>query len=347
VRPLINLILKTPRGLERVAATHVLEIYPNAKAIAKPLNFDGIVFVENVDPLEASKEIIEKIPEVEKALPVFTEVKADPKEIAEKAVLIAEKMIKGRESFAVRTTRRGKHNFTSIDVNVVVGAKIKEKLENPVNLDYPDKVVWVEIFGNKAYISITKEQAIRKPKDTRTLKILQKISIIQMPYLEDIEGAYRMGIRIGRAAQAFEVGELVIAPTEPCEAEELESFLKGILEGRNSRYRVQVKNYPRKVKLVPIKIYDLFQLARSRFGEVFITTSARGKPIDQGICKQIKEIVDSEKRINIFIGSRVGVPTGIMRWSKLVVNLCPGVTFATEHGIPTIVTAILTCCFTS
>jgi len=169
------------------------------------------------------------------------------------------------------------------------------------------------------------------------------LSIIQMPYLEDLEGAYRMGVRIGRAAQAFEVGELVIAPTEPCKAEEFESFLKGILEGRNSSYRIQTKNYPRKVKLVPIKIYDLFQLARSRFGEVFVTTSARGKPLDQETCKQIKEIVDSEKRINVFIGSREGIPTGIMRWSKLIVNLCPGITFATEHGIPAIIAAILAC----
>lgn len=342
---MVNLVLKTPRGLEKVVAAHVLEIYPNAKVIAKPFNYDGIVFVESLDPLKASKEIINKIPEVEKVLPVLAETRADPEEIADKAVLVAEETIKSGESFAVRTTRRGKHDFTSIDVNVIVGAKIKEKLENPVNLDYPDKVVWIEIFNDKAYISITQEQAIKKPKDTRTLKILQKLSIIQMPYLEDLEGAYRMGVRIGRAAQAFEVGELVIAPTELCKAEEFESFLKGILEGRNSRYRIQKKNYPRKVKLVPIKIYDLFQLARSRFGEVFVTTSARGKPIDQETCKQIKEIIDSEKRINVFIGSREGIPTGIMRWSKLIVNLCPGITFATEHGIPAIITAILTCCF--
>jgi len=347
VNPLVNLILKTPRGLEKVTAAHVLEIYPNAKTIAKPFNYDGIIFVENVEPLEASKEIIEKIPEVEKVLPIFAEVKADPNEIAEKAVLIAEKMIERGESFAIRTTRRGKHNFTSIDVNTIVGAKIKEKIDAPVNLDYPDKVVWIEIFGDKAYISITQEQAVKKPKDNKTLRILQKLSIIQMPYLEDIEGAYRMGVRIGRAAQAFEIKELIVAPIEPCRAEEFESFLKGILEGRTSRYKIQIKNYPRKVKLVPIKIYDLFQLARSRFGEVFITTSARGKPINREICKQIKEIVDTEKRINIFIGSREGIPTGIMRWSKLTVNLCPGVTFATEHGIPAIVTAILSCYYTS
>ena len=190
---------------------------------------------------------------------------------------------------------------------------------------------------------MTEEQVRKKPKADETLRILKKISIIQLPYVGDLEGAYRMGVRIGRAAQAFEVGELVIAPYEEIDIEQFERFLSGIIEGRNSRFEIQKKSYGRRVRLVPVKIRDLFQLVRSRFGEVFITTSAKGTQIDMETCKSIVDLFKREKRINVFIGSREGIPTGIMRWSKLTINLCPGLTFATEHGIPSVVTAIITC----
>lgn len=339
----VSVILKTIRGLEKVVAARVLEIFPDAQVTVNPGGAEGIVLVSNVGAFNAAEAISKRVPEVEKILPVVAESEARPHEIAEHAVLAARKYIEPGESFAVRTTRRGKHDFTSIDVNIIVGAKIKEELGNPVNLDYPDKVVWIEIFGPEAYISITPEQAMKKPKEDLALRISQKISIIQMPYLGDLEGAYRMGVRIGRAAQTFEVRELVIAPIKPCNAEEFMSFLRGVLEGRASRYEIQKKSYSRKVRLVPIKIQDMFQLVRSRFGEVFITTSARGTPINKELCLQIKEILTKENRVNVFIGSREGIPTGIMRWSKITINLCPGITFATEHGIPATITALLTC----
>jgi len=339
---MVSIIVKTSKGLEKIVASRILELFSSANVIARPSNYAGIVFVDNIDESKAY-DVMKNIPEVEKALPVFAEVKADPEEIANVALRVAKKMLVDGESFAVRTTRRGKHGFTSIDVNVVVGAKIKENLGNPVNLDYPDKVVWVEIFGDRAFISITKELAMKKPKPDKTLAILRKISIIQMPYLGDLEGAYRMGVRIGRAAQAFEVGELVIAPHEIIDAEEFESFLKGVLEGRRSRYEIQRKSYARNVKLVPVKIYDIYQLARSRLGETFITTSAKGRRITYEICEEIVKVFRSEKRVNIFIGSREGIPTGIARWSKYTINLCPGITFATEHGIPAVISAIITC----
>jgi len=50
-------------------------------------------------------------------------------------------------TFAVRTKRRGKHNFTSMDVNAVVGEEILRKCPNAkVNLDEPDLtfLCWVD-----------------------------------------------------------------------------------------------------------------------------------------------------------------------------------------------------------
>lgn len=62
------------------------------------------------------------------------------------------KFVRGSEfcigsTFAVRTTRKGEHNFTSMDVNAVVGEEILKKCpEAGVNLDNPDItfLAWVE-----------------------------------------------------------------------------------------------------------------------------------------------------------------------------------------------------------
>jgi len=341
---MVSIILKVRRGFEKIVATRVLDIFPHAKVTPRPLGREGIVFIDGIDPDVGFKEILRKIPEIEKVLPVHGQSIAKIDAITEVALNVARKYLYTGESFAVRTTRRGSHDFTSIDVNVAVGAKIKEELNNPVNLEAPDKVIWVEIFDKNAYISITPEQAIKKPKSDETLKVLSKISVIQLPFVNgDPEGAYRMGVRIGRAAQAFEIGELVIALHKVVDINDFEPFLKGVLEGRASRYEVQKKSYARKVRLVPIRIYELFQLARSRYGEVFIVTSARGRMLNEETCTEIGDLLAQEKRINVFAGAREGIPTGLIRWAKYVINLCPGVTFATEHTIPAVLSALILC----
>lgn len=339
---MVKIILKTHRGFEKIVASRILDEFPKATVVPRPMNYSGIVFVDGIDP-NTAYELMKLIPEIEKALPVLIETSADPVEIANATLNVARDHLSTGESFAVRTTRRGKHDFTSLDINIAVGAKLRDELGNPVNLDYPDKIVWVEVFGNRAYISITKELIRKKPKHDVTLRLLKKLSIIQMPYLGEAEAAYRMGVRIGRAAQAFEVGELIIAPIGMINAEELHSFMRGVLEGRMSRFEVQRKSYSRAVKPVPVKLMDLFQLARSRYGEVFVATSAKGDKLDSDRCSELINLIEREKRVNVFIGSREGVPTGIFRWSRMTINLCPGITFATEQAIPMVVSAIITC----
>jgi len=338
----LKAIIKTRRGNEKLVASYIIDLYSNVKVTPTPWGALGIVLVEGLKKREEAYTLLKEIPEIEKVLPIMCECSASIEEMMECGKKVA-KEIKPSETFAVRTTRRGKHEFTSLDVNSAVGAVIKEESSASVNLEEPDKVVWVEIFGDKAFISVTEEQVVGKKIDKKLLELLSKISFAQMPYLENKESAYRMGVRIGRAAQTFEIGELIITPIEPANISELKSFLEGLIEGRRSRYEIQRKSYPRKPRLVPIKLYDLFQFARSRLGEVFITTTTRGEPLTKEKCKKIIELLEKEKRVTIFAGSREGVPTGIIRWSKHTINLAPGITFATEHTIPTTITAIITC----
>ncbi len=56
-------------------------------------------------------------------------------------------------SFAVRTQRLSKNfEMKAQDVNVVLGAEIKEKYNLNVNLDNPDNTLYIEIFENNAYL---------------------------------------------------------------------------------------------------------------------------------------------------------------------------------------------------
>ena len=63
-------------------------------------------------------------------------------------------------SFAVRCTRTGKHEFNSKDVEIKIGAKIKEFTNAKVNLTNPEYVLKIEIVDKDAYIIIHTEKCL-------------------------------------------------------------------------------------------------------------------------------------------------------------------------------------------
>lgn len=74
-------------------------------------------------------------------------------EICAKSVEVAEKALHAGESFAVRTSREGKHPYASQQVNAAVGAAILSKVNGTkVNLSSPDRKISIEIRGPDAYI---------------------------------------------------------------------------------------------------------------------------------------------------------------------------------------------------
>jgi tRNA acetyltransferase TAN1 len=204
-------------------------------------------------------------------------------------------------------------------------------------------VVWVEIIGPMAGIAVTPGGFVwrkRKPGKPSALKVVSRISFAQMPYLG--EGARAMGVRIGRAAQAFEIGELIVTPHEPVDVRQLSDFLSGLLEGRESRFKIQEKTYARKVSRVRLRLQDLYQFVRDREREPMIVADPTGMSVMEA-SDLIEEIFKEKKRVNILAGAREGVPKGVFRFASLVVDLCPGLTFATEHTIPAAICALLTC----
>lgn len=332
--------IKTLKGLEKVAASAIQEITPSAKCIPRPRGYKGIVLVETEEDVLSK---LKEIPEVEKVFEVLAVSPAVLNDIAENAAEIAKERIDQDESFAVRTTRRGSHSYTSLDVNVAAGAAVQKATGAPVNLTYPDKIVLVEIIDEKAYIGIIdgKEELKKKyPGKPEVLSLLRKISIAQIPYTGPLSAAKNLGLRIGRAVQTFEIREYVVAPIKPVEVEELSAFLSGLLEGVKSRLEIQRKSYAREVRAVPLKLQDMYQFVRDRKGEPIIATSTRGKVITE-VEDWLYEIIAKSKRVNVLVGAREGIPTGILRQASLIIDVAPGVTLSTDTALPAIVSAII------
>lgn len=323
-----NLIIKTLEGYEKVTARIIKESFPQVKVVPKPLNYTGLVLASSPSQ-EISRKIKYAIPEAEKVFIVETCTDADLESI-EKASLSLLKKLEGSKSFAVKTTRRGKHPFTSVDVNVSVGAAIKEKLNIQVNLDFPEKVIFVEILNEYAFIGIADGTDFPKKKKRFMVRnYFEKVSLVQIPYLGDIEVAREMGSRIGREVQTFEVGELVIAPIGRVNGKELSAFLDGVFVGINSRYCIQKRVYPFKPREVKVSVQNLYELIRERSDEPIIVFEPEGKMLTE-VSEELAEKVIKNKRTNFLIGARRGIPSGIFRFADLVIDLCPGITIATD-----------------
>ena len=97
-----------------------------------------------------------------KIVPLEKWVRSRKEDIIEGGFKLANGRIKEGESFAVRCKRRGNWIQSSKEIEVELGAKIKEGLNAKVNLDNPDWYVWIEVLGNKTAISVIKPEEIIK-----------------------------------------------------------------------------------------------------------------------------------------------------------------------------------------
>ena len=337
------IIVKTQLGMERIAASRIEEL--GLRAEPSPRGFKGLVLVYGCMDPESDKARIEgEVVEADRVIVIEAVSRADPEEIARKASELAREKIAGEECFAVRTVRRGRHPFTSIDVNVIVGDAVKKATGACVNLSFPDKIVQVEIIGDRAYIAILPgsfEWKKMRPGKNPVLRLFRRITVAQMPYLGPLDACRNMGVRIGREIQNFEVRELVVAPAGRVDARQLNEFLSGLFEGIESRYRVQEKSYHRRPRRVPVYVQDIHQFVRDRRGEAIIVLEPEGEPVTR-VADKLWEIVRSGRRINLLVGAREGIPLGIYRYADLVVDIAPGLTLSTEYAAAAALIALAT-----
>ena len=111
----------------------------------------GRIFVDTKSPTKVAR-LLSRVPGIV-SVSLATKVKADMDEICKAAVGVARRVLGPGESFAVRTSRVGKHTFSSSDVNVKVGSAIQSRVKGArVDLSNPDRQISIEIRGSNAYI---------------------------------------------------------------------------------------------------------------------------------------------------------------------------------------------------
>ncbi len=344
----VNVVMTCRLGMERVVASYVKELDPEAEVVPCPFGLMGMVLVAARDPQRLALEVKKRVPEVEKVFVVDAVARAEISDIVSKTVPVARAKIREDESFAVRTVRRGRHSFTSIDVNVAVGAAVKDATGARVDLENPDKVVVVQILHDYAYISIVPGSEFWKkmrPGKFPMYRMFRLMNVAHEPYLGPFDASYTMGRRVGREVQTYEIGELIVAPIGKVDAEPLYHFLRGLFEGIESRYEIQKRSYGRKAHRVKVSLQDMYQFVRSRMGEPLIVFEPEGEPISKVSSELAKLLVDCVKRrrrINVLVGAREGVPTGIFRFASLVLDVAPGIVISTDYALASALIAMAT-----
>ena len=334
----IDLIIKTPMRMDNIVASRIEELGFKCIVHPKPYGYPGIVTVRmhyEDEKFRIAERIKNEIPEAERVLISEAYTRAVMEDIVDAAVNVASKLLDSGVTFAVRTVRRGSHPFTSVDVNYRVGSAILEKVDATVDLDYPEKIVWIEILGNEVAIGVIDGISVwkkMKPGKHEVRTFFSKASVIQMPYLGDMRSAKSMGSRIGRAVQMFEVGELIIGIMGACDAKQLSWFISGIFEGINSRYQIQCKTYAHKPRRVNVLIEDLYQLVRDRRSQPKIVFEPEGEVFSKVSEKIANYFLKCDEQVNLLFGSREGIPKGVFRFADLIVDLCPGITLSTEYA---------------
>lgn len=81
-----------------------------------------------------------------------SKISAEKTAIIGAALALAEKIIRPKDTFAIRAQRSGNHPFTSTGLERECGAEVVKALGNKVNLTKPDKTVFVDVRNADAYV---------------------------------------------------------------------------------------------------------------------------------------------------------------------------------------------------
>ncbi|KXB01798.1 hypothetical protein AKJ41_00005 [candidate division MSBL1 archaeon SCGC-AAA259O05] len=330
--------------MEKIVCSRIQENFEKTgNVVPKPSGFMGIVISEICGK---KKEEIKEIPEVENVVPIVEEVsQPNLEKISKLCRKVAEELPDGSR-FAVDADRRGTHEFTSQEIEAKAGSEIMKLVGSlEVELDRPDFVVKVEVIEQWAGVGILEGGEILRKKvgkaDSRELTA--KIHLVQLVYRgKDRRGIERIGVSLGRSAQAFETKKVTIVFDSPTDADKLQAFLNGIDEGIDSRFRIQKRVYERSMSRVPVDVYELYQFLRKIDGEedLVIMTDPRGEVL-QNSRNNLKEDLKSAETVYLFNGSNKGIPTGCFERADHVLDLAPHITYATDQAITASVIALL------
>jgi len=331
-------IAKTELGMEKYVANS-LDVSCDVEAA--PKGFRGLVVIKNCK--ESYDNVVEKllrIPEVIRIMKAELCVPASLEKLREAARELAKKL-EGKR-FAVRTVRRGKHEFTSMQVNAELGAEVLNAVSAKVDLSNPEAVLMVEIVGDEAYLAIVEPEyaGMKKMKGKTSLeKLYSKVRVVQEPYLGPFKAVNELGRRVGRILQSYGVREYYVGLIEPVEGIALAEFIRSVHEGAASRHKQRLKADGRS-REVEIKVFDIYHIVGSKSNkEVVIIFEPEGKSFEE-VVQSLGEAIKKAKRVTLVLGSRKGVPMGLYKFADFVVDIAPGIVLSTETALAAALEAV-------
>ncbi|AHF80908.1 THUMP domain-containing protein [Thermococcus paralvinellae] len=159
---MVTLLVTVPSGREGDASLELEWALGDVKI--RRMRWRGVLIVRtNLTKEEALRVLKDfETTAIFKIVPLEKFVKSKKDRIIEEGLKLAKARIKEGESFAVRCKRRGNWIRSSKEIEIELGARIKESLNAKVNLDDPDWYVWIEVLGNRTAISVIKPEEIIK-----------------------------------------------------------------------------------------------------------------------------------------------------------------------------------------
>ncbi|MDH5568746.1 MAG: THUMP domain-containing protein [Nitrosopumilus sp.] len=168
----MNLIVTCARHLEpetEEELRNILKEYGDSDANIIVTNMSGILTAETkLDPVDVVKKMKEMLLDEPwsiryclRIIPIQRIVETKIEEI-EKIIIEDSKQILDTETYRISIEKRNS-NISSQEII----SRIANKIKNKVSLEFPDKIILIEILGNKTGISVLKKADILSVEKTK------------------------------------------------------------------------------------------------------------------------------------------------------------------------------------
>lgn len=168
----MNLIVTCPRHLEPETEDElrdILEEFGDSDIKVTITNMSGILTVDTrLDPIEVVKKIKEMLLDepwsiryCKRIIPIQKVIESKIEEIEKNVEEMSNQILEG-ETYRISIEKRNS-DLSSKEIIT----KIANKIKNKVSLEFPDRILLVEILGNKTGISILKKADILSTEKTK------------------------------------------------------------------------------------------------------------------------------------------------------------------------------------
>ena len=168
----MNLIVTCSRHLEGDTEDELIDILDelgDSDVKISVSNMSGIIMVETkLDPIEVVEKMKERVLDEPwsiryclRVIPIQKVVKTNVEEI-EKTISIMSDQIEEKESYRILIEKRN----SDISSKEII-TKIANEIKNKVSLDFPDKIILIEVLGIVTGISILKKSHILSLEKTK------------------------------------------------------------------------------------------------------------------------------------------------------------------------------------